>query len=598
MISKVFQPPQFDIIDFKDYYDKSEYDTLVKEYYQSTRGVNKNDKLEFVKEKLFGEKLKEKAEKRIGKSLKTLYESIGMKSGEENSMYQLFKNIIPEDIASDSPTSQSEKKQRVKYLDEKYRSEFEKAWRDFKLIKYQDYEKSYVDKARNSGGFSENFVLPDPATVETISETLSEIKTIMDTVSAKDIEQSEEHVAFELFDTILDDDFESYKKGEDHEVFEDDGYEKGYSNQRQMGNSFKDIFVNDHPYIKKILLSGDESSYRQVMKSLEEAKRSEKKTQKGSDSASDSSSIDASQLEFVKDSSLSTAQKSVLAHKTLEEFNKIALEEEERRKEIGEFEENRAIDYKHRVNVEESDKLEDALLNQTSPPSEASADYYDRFNKDFNLAGESDRWTDEYNIKKLSFEKSMGTMQEELKLAVMHKKEHSLQLAMELFDKIQNIQLSQVTTDLDSGLTDEYQKKVDEYEMFKKDQSLPEKLKSELEKLKLSLNDKTSPSFSLIKRYYKEGLVGLDEEKVKNVIHADLEDFTEASEKLESIYDELENKDRVMNAMQDSYDQGIDFYSRQSEKKVDYVKEKEDRFENMIEKEVTFYLILSGAIDI
>ena len=70
------------------------------------------------------------------------------------------------------------------------------------------------------------------------------------------------------------------------------------------------------------------------------------------------------------------------------------------------------------------------------------------------------------------------------------------------------------------------------------------------------------------------------------VIDSDLQDFNEASDHLENIYDELENKEQTMIALYDAYIQGIKYYNSKNNKSIDYVKEKDEKLENMIEKEV------------
>ena len=180
----------------------------------------------------------------------------------------------------------------------------------------------------------------------------------------------------------------------------------------------------------------------------------------------------------------------------------------------------------------------------------------------------------------------MSTLQDELKFAVKNKKENALSLALQVFNKIQGIELSKITN-LDSGVADEFQNKIDEHEMLRSDESVSQTLKSELYKLRSSLDDKSSPSLSQIKQYHKKGILGLDDEQVHKVIDSDLNDFKEASDHLENIYDELENKEQTMIALSDAYSQGIKYYNSKSNENIDYIKEKDEKLENMIEKEVS-----------
>lgn len=68
-ISEVFIQPKFDIADFKKYYSKDEYDSLVREYYNFTRGATPEEKTQFLKEKLLGHKASEEAKKIIDEKL-------------------------------------------------------------------------------------------------------------------------------------------------------------------------------------------------------------------------------------------------------------------------------------------------------------------------------------------------------------------------------------------------------------------------------------------------------------------------------------------------------------------------------------------------
>lgn len=68
-ISEVFIQPKFDVADFKKYFPKDEYESLVREYYNFTRGSTPEEKFEFLKEKLLGQKASEEAKKVIDEKL-------------------------------------------------------------------------------------------------------------------------------------------------------------------------------------------------------------------------------------------------------------------------------------------------------------------------------------------------------------------------------------------------------------------------------------------------------------------------------------------------------------------------------------------------
>ena len=140
IVEKSFTPPQFDIIDFRSYYDKSEYDELVKQYYTFTRGINKSQKLEYLNSKLFGEKLQEQADLILDTKLKSLYKAAGIDPGKEKSMYELFEKVIPHEMANESPHIQNEKKARQKFFYMNHKKNFDKLWNLYKQEKYESYQ--------------------------------------------------------------------------------------------------------------------------------------------------------------------------------------------------------------------------------------------------------------------------------------------------------------------------------------------------------------------------------------------------------------------------------------------------------------------------
>ena len=108
-LNNVFRPPKFDIVDFKQYFDKEEYDTLVKEFYQYTRGESPQEKAQFVQKYILDSTPEAEIKQKISKNLRALYEQLGVEPGTEVSPSKLFGPIVPEGLA---PLSNVDKKEK------------------------------------------------------------------------------------------------------------------------------------------------------------------------------------------------------------------------------------------------------------------------------------------------------------------------------------------------------------------------------------------------------------------------------------------------------------------------------------------------------
>jgi len=113
-----------------------------------------------------------------------------------------------------------------------------------------------------------------------------------------------------------------------------------------------------------------------------------------------------------------------------------------------------------------------------------------------------------------------------------------------MLNRIQNIELNHTHT-LNSSEID-----ADSIEMA--DPEFRQKLNDEIKKLKYSLNDSTSPSYSHIKKLHRQGLVG-DSEKTLQLPNASSKVLNEVVDQLDNICEELENKERTMIQLEQAY---------------------------------------------
>lgn len=116
--------------------------------------------------------------------------------------------------------------------------------------------------------------------------------------------------------------------------------------------------------------------------------------------------------------------------------------------------------------------------------------------------------------------------------------------------------------------------------------STKEQLRDELARLKISLDDSTSPSISVIKQLHSQGLIGLDNSKLEEIVNASPEMLNEATEKLEKIYSELENKEKIMIALQNAYESKLNEYAQLEASNKDFSREKDEKIKAMLEKEI------------
>lgn len=148
------------------------------------------------------------------------------------------------------------------------------------------------------------------------------------------------------------------------------------------------------------------------------------------------------------------------------------------------------------------------------------------------------------NQRSIVYKKTLHDLQYELEDSIREQKEESLDLALQVFDRIKEIKLHH-THSLNS---EEIDADLIEYA----DPQFKERLITELSKLKYSLDDTTSPTLSHIKELHRQGLVG-DLDNNLSLLNTDTQEINEVVTQLDNISDELENKEKVMSQLEQAY---------------------------------------------
>ena len=94
----MFVPPKFDVSDFKKYFPKEEYDSLMEEYKKFKFGTSRKERTSILQEKMFEEKLRDKVDMEITAKVRKLYDKVGLTPGHEKRPSDLFQNITPEEL--------------------------------------------------------------------------------------------------------------------------------------------------------------------------------------------------------------------------------------------------------------------------------------------------------------------------------------------------------------------------------------------------------------------------------------------------------------------------------------------------------------------
>lgn len=99
-IQSVFQPPRFDITDFKTYMPENEYAALLKEYHTYTRGTDEKTKVDFLKSKLLGHDFNSELNQKISSKLRNLFTKMGVEVTKDALPSTVLGPIAPESISS------------------------------------------------------------------------------------------------------------------------------------------------------------------------------------------------------------------------------------------------------------------------------------------------------------------------------------------------------------------------------------------------------------------------------------------------------------------------------------------------------------------
>lgn len=147
-------------------------------------------------------------------------------------------------------------------LDNLFREEFSQEWNDFKRHKLNEYLRKHSDSSDASSTQEISFNNLDDRTLESALKEVSEISDLIDLTDDRmnnKYQPSEDHLAFEFFDKVVNlADFE-YSKYEDNlhqNIYGDDNYTRGkldfwkiigYQNSEDMSKHFNDIYSLDDP---------------------------------------------------------------------------------------------------------------------------------------------------------------------------------------------------------------------------------------------------------------------------------------------------------------------------------------------------------------
>lgn len=107
-LNTVFQAPRFDIIDFKEYFKQEEYDSLVKDFIDYTRGTTKEEKAAFIQHTLLGNDTQQLAKSKVSNNLRALFKKLGLETNRNVDASKLFDKLVTESFASMSSTHNKE----------------------------------------------------------------------------------------------------------------------------------------------------------------------------------------------------------------------------------------------------------------------------------------------------------------------------------------------------------------------------------------------------------------------------------------------------------------------------------------------------------
>lgn len=482
-------------------------------------------------------------------------------------MKELFKHIATD---SNSEQFENERAERRIHFDQKYRDEFDKIWNLYKNDKLKNSSKQSSTSSKSTISDSDYLTI-DPEKLDNFGKSLFEIKSLYDMVDSQSMAPSKDQLAFELFDFALNHEYTDYQSELEKQIYGDDGYEQGYKNQIEMSNKFKDIFDYDHPSAKKQLFSSDDANLREALRGVQGNDQRFDYVRSDSLAAIDplapensqarsQSAIKFKTYEYTNNSSEKSLEQSMAdADDIVSDFVSDVQKDTDASIRRQSKTEAQPYDYETKVTVKERKEYSELSEREAEFMSVEKLVSDSKMNALYNVSGDSDRFSDSYNIKKFSFDNNLHSMQHELKYAVKTKREYAMDLALKVFNKIQGISMSHTSTN-DAEISHEYQTEIDNNEYIRLDDSLSEKLDTKLSNLKNAFDPNHDASLLLIKSYHQSGLLGLDEHQIQNLVDKNAKDFENATENLEKVYEQLDQKEAEISAIRDAYDQGIKYY--------------------------------------
>jgi hypothetical protein len=229
-VNTVFQPSRFDILDFKQYFPRDEYNSLVKEFYDYTRGDTKTSKAQFIQRKLLGENVGNEIKSKISNTLRSLFQKVGLEVSRDVQPSKLFSPIVSEDLAGLSADAQAQKLVRQKTLDHKYKSEMLEKWKEYKAHKLSEYLLGSSPRTIDITPPEEWYRMNK----DKFEEVMIQLKgaDLLLELDRKDtvINPSRDHLAFEFFEKVIDLNGVIYGRENDQrdlEIYGNDGFEKG-----------------------------------------------------------------------------------------------------------------------------------------------------------------------------------------------------------------------------------------------------------------------------------------------------------------------------------------------------------------------------------
>lgn len=217
-------------MDFKQYFPKDEYNSLVKEFYDYTRGDSNTSKAQFIQRKILGEKVEDEIKSKVSNTLRSLFQKVGLQVSKDVQPSKLFGPIVTEDLAGLSSTSQNQKSARQKTLDSRFKSEMLEKWKEYKAHKLSEHVQGGIPRTIDITQ-SEDWYRMNKDKFEEVMNQFREADLLINfEKNDSTFKPSRDHLAFEFFEKVVDLNGYVYGKDEnerDLEIYGDDGFDNG-----------------------------------------------------------------------------------------------------------------------------------------------------------------------------------------------------------------------------------------------------------------------------------------------------------------------------------------------------------------------------------